>query len=316
MADQETQVHGDELAVARRRPVPDVVDAQDHVAAVPEAGPQVHFFALVPLGLRRRGQRVVQQRVRRHHVAAMAQARRLRPGLEVVGGEGRERPPGGVVRAALAVDVVAAVVADQAGLLQAGADRVVRRLGPVEAVGAVGDGELVAVRLALEDALEAPRRVRVVRLVYHRQGGEVAAAGAQVDDVVVRAAVELDQSQVGLVPVRAVGAGGVAAAKLAAVAAVRVDGAPGQVPHMQLAVDRDDRAVEAGAEVVRRPRLAGSDDDGVGPARDLAGDELQPEPRAERATVAVEREQDRLFDDGVGNAVLDGDHGVLLQAWD
>ena len=119
LAHEQPQVHGDEAAVAGRRAVPHAVHADDHVAAVPAAGAQVHLLGGVP---------VVHHLPRRQVVAPEAHGRCLRPVLEVAGGEADQLARPSPLRAVpaelvLPVDVVATAPLDQAGHLHRRADR-------------------------------------------------------------------------------------------------------------------------------------------------------------------------------------------------
>ncbi|HCN07401.1 MAG TPA: hypothetical protein DIT01_05670 [Lentisphaeria bacterium] len=137
-------------------------------------------------------------------------------------------------------------------------------------------------RQAFVGDLEAAVGVGVVRVMENRQGSEVTASAAEIDDVVVLAAVVLDQTEIGFLPVDTVGAGCVAGPQpLGAgdpanlrVPAQGVGGedfvvlvAPCEIPHAQLAVDRDHCPVEADRLFVRRPLRSSGDDRGI----DLVG---------------------------------------------
>ena len=87
-----------------------------------------------------------------------SQAGRLRPVLEVVGGEGNQSATQAIVTSPLTVDVVAPVEPDKPGLLQIRGHGVVRRLGPTQTVGTVGNGHLLLVGRALERSTGLERR--------------------------------------------------------------------------------------------------------------------------------------------------------------
>ena len=254
---------------------------------------------------------VVHHLSRRQVVAPEAQRRRLRPVLEVAGGEADQLagpPPLRAVPAELVlpVDVVAAAPLDQAGHLHRRTDRVEIRHLPAQPVGAEGDRELISVKPGLDAHLEAPRRVRIVRVMDHRRRADHRISAEQVDDVVVAGAAVLDQAERGFLPVLAVPAHRVADAPAAV-----VERSAALVPHAQLAIDLSHRAVVAHALVVRGALRPAAHHDRVGLARLLAGDQLQLQAGGEADAVLVEGEQDRLGDRSVGAAVPYRDHGLI-----
>ena len=75
VADHQAQIHFDVATVVVVGSVPLAVEADDHIAAIPERGAEVHLLALVIS---------VDHRPRRDIFAAQAEARGFDPVLEIV----------------------------------------------------------------------------------------------------------------------------------------------------------------------------------------------------------------------------------------
>jgi hypothetical protein len=152
--------------------VPLPVEAEDHVAAVPQARPEVHLFAGMKLE--------VEHGPRRQAVAAITQVRRFGPMLEVVRNVRDHHPLLGPHkaarrdrvrdRAAMATQIVRAIVPDEAGRLQVALAGnhvfVVVQARPAQAVGAHRGQNRCWIHFA--DHLKPPRRVGVLRVIEHQ----------------------------------------------------------------------------------------------------------------------------------------------------
>ena len=197
---------------------------------------------------------------------------------------------------------VPAAVPDQAGRLDRVVleDRVIRALGPVQAVRAERRHDVVGMRLV--DHLEAPRRVRVLWIVEDGTGGGLPLT-LERDDVVVPGSCELDEPEVRLRPGDAVGAGRVADAGRGAIQRVS------QVPQPQLAVDLAHRPVVLDGLAVRRVRGAAFHRDQVTLVRIHPFDQADPQAVAEGDAPVVVWEQHGLGERRHHAAVVDDHRG-------